>query len=258
MIIEYHRPENLAQVLALLSRSAPRSYPLGGGTLLNKPGGEEVAVVDLQHLGWNQMTSTGSQFIAGASVTLQQLAEMPGVQMQLKRAINLEVNANLRQVATVAGSLVAADGRSPLLTAFLALNPVLVWEPDNQAISLGEWLPLRHHLHPGLVIRDIKWSSTTRLAFEYVARTPLDRPVVCASVACWPSGRTRVALGGYGAAPITVMDGTTAVGAEIAAQSSYSGKKDAWASATYRKAMAGILVRRCLAALATADQEGGV
>ena len=226
--------------------------------MLNKPGGEEIAVVDLQRLGWNQVITAGSQFIAGAAVTLQQLAEVPGIQTQLKQAIYLEANANLRQMATLAGSLVAAEGRSPLLTAFLALNPVLVWEPDQQEINLGEWLPLRNHFRPGLLIREIKWSSTVRLAIEYIARTPLDRPVVCAAVARWPSNLTRVALGGYGGVPVTAMDGTTAVGAEIAAQSAYSGKKDAWASATYRQLMAEVLVRRCLAGLAAGDQEGDV
>src|SRR5690606_22039911 len=84
------------------------------------------------------------------------------------------------------------------------------------------------------------------LAYEYVARTPADRPVVCASVARWPSGRTRVALGGYGAAPVLVLDGPEPGGAEAAAADAYSDAEDEWASAAYRSEIASVLVRRCL------------
>ena len=85
-----------------------------------------------------------------------------------------------------------------------------------------------------------------RLAYEYVARTPADLPIVCAAVAVWPSGRVRLALGGYGAAPRLAFDGTEADGADIAAQSAYSHCGDEWASADYRQEIAGVLVERCL------------
>jgi hypothetical protein len=77
-----------------------------------------------------------------------------------------------------------------------------------------------------------------RLAYEYVARTPADWPLVCAGVAAWPSGRTRVALGGFGEAPWLAMDGPTAHGAEFAAADAYSQAGDAWATAEYRREMA--------------------
>jgi CO/xanthine dehydrogenase FAD-binding subunit len=85
-----------------------------------------------------------------------------------------------------------------------------------------------------------------RLSYEYVARSPADQPIVCVAAAVWPSGRTRIALGGYGAAPVLAFDGSEAEGAQVAVQSAYSQAEDEWASAEYRREVASILARRCI------------
>jgi CO/xanthine dehydrogenase FAD-binding subunit len=72
-------------------------------------------------------------------------------------------------------------------------------------------------------------------------------------LAIWPSGRVRAALGGYGAAPLLVFDGTEGDGVAAAAKSAYSHCADEWASAEYRQAVAGTLVERCLNSLSVAN-----
>ena len=47
MIIEYQRPQNLKEALILLGREEPVSYPLGGGTVLNRGVLENIAVMPL-------------------------------------------------------------------------------------------------------------------------------------------------------------------------------------------------------------------
>jgi CO/xanthine dehydrogenase FAD-binding subunit len=84
------------------------------------------------------------------------------------------------------------------------------------------------------------------MAYESVARTPADLPIVCAAAAGWPSGRTRLALGGFGMAPLLALDGPEPEGAEIAARSAYSDAGDEWASAEYRREIAPVLARRCI------------
>ena len=85
-----------------------------------------------------------------------------------------------------------------------------------------------------------------QLAYEYIARTPADLPIICAAVARWPSGRTRVILGGTGEAPVLAMDGPESGGEEISVADAYSHAGDEWASAEYRQEMAQVLVKRCL------------
>jgi CO/xanthine dehydrogenase FAD-binding subunit len=89
-----------------------------------------------------------------------------------------------------------------------------------------------------------------RLAFETVARTPSDKPIVCAAVAQWPSGRTRLALGGWGKAPALALDGNGPDDLEAAARNAFSEAGDEWASKEYRNEIASVLAKRCLATLA--------
>jgi CO/xanthine dehydrogenase FAD-binding subunit len=253
-IIEYHRPDQIDQALALLQRTDPRTVPLGGGTWLNQPGAEPVAVVDLQSLGLDGLKRQGQFLQIGAALRLQSLLEQAessevGLPLALADVIRHEATYNLRQASTVAGTLVAASGRSPFTTAFLALESALHLLPEGQEIGLGDLLPLRSERLPGRLITRITIPFNARLAYEYVARTPADQPIVCAALAAWPSGRLRLVLGGYGAAPVLAFDGTEADGLPAAAQSAYDQAVDQWASAAYRREMAGALALKCLAAL---------
>lgn len=247
MITDYYRPETLTEALELLARAAVDTVPLGGGTVLNQPAANPVAVVDLQALGLNTIEMQGKKLELGATVTLQQLLDHADIPAALKQAIRHETTYNLRQVATVAGALVAADGRSPLATALLALGAELTILPDDTTTDLGNFLPLRAEQARGILITQVSMPNNVTLAYEYVARTPADLPIVCAAVVQWPSGRTRVALGGYGRAPLLAMDGPESAGAETAAQDAYREAGDQWASAAYRSDVAATLVKRCMA-----------
>jgi CO/xanthine dehydrogenase FAD-binding subunit len=96
------------------------------------------------------------------------------------------------------------------------------------------------------LITKVTISLQTALTYHYVARTPADRPVVCAAAARWPSGRTRIVLGGFGKAPQTILDGEANDGVLEAAEAAYLTAEDQWASAEYRSHTAKVLVRRCL------------
>ena len=95
---------------------------------------------------------------------------------------------------------------------------------------------------PGkLITKDQSFHQMSTSIMKYIARTPADQPIVCAAVAQWNSGRTRLALGGWGSSPILAMDGPDSEGIEFAARNAYSLAEDEWASAEYRQEMAGVL-----------------
>lgn len=246
MIIEYHRPDKIEDALKLLGRPEPVTVPLGGGTILNQPSEMAVAVVDLQTLGLSLIKPGGRTIKIGATASLQDLVNEPELQQGLKAAILHEATYNVRQVATVAGALVSANGRSPFAAAMLALSPELILQPGDEKILYGEILPSREARLPGRLITEVSIPLNVKLAYEYVARTPADLPIVCAAVAQWSSGRTRVALGGFGYSPLLAMDGPNSQGAEIAARDAYSEAGDQWASAAYRSDVAATLTKRCL------------
>ena len=247
MITEYHRPEKIEAALLLLARQQPNTVPLGGGSALNRPSDQALAVVDLQALGLDEIRPRGNFLELGATVRLEQLLQTPDLPSALHKAVRHEASYNLRQVGTVAGSLVAADGRSPFAAVMLALDATLSLLPGAEEISLGDVLPMRAERLRGRLITQVTIPLNTTLAYEYVARTPADRPIVCVAVGRWPSGRTRIVLGGFGPGPLLAMDGPEAGGAETAVQDACDQAEDAWASAAYRQATAVTLVQRILA-----------
>ncbi|MFZ2097476.1 MAG: FAD binding domain-containing protein [Anaerolineales bacterium] len=249
MIIEYQRPKTISEALAFLSREEPISYPLGGGTVLNRDLDGQYAVVDLQALGLGTIAQIGNQIHLGATTTLQQLIDFKGLPEDLHTAIKQEATYNLRQMATVAGTLVTADGRSPFTTVMLAMDAgleMLNLDKTKEQTKLGNWLPLRAIEKPNAIITKIIIPIQIKVAYEMIARTPADQPIVCAVVTQWASGRTRLALGGWGQAPILGMDGPEAGGIEATSRNAYSLAGDEWTSAEYRQEMAGVLALRCL------------
>jgi CO/xanthine dehydrogenase FAD-binding subunit len=248
MITEYFRPQTFEEALKLLS--APNTRPLGGGTVLSHPSDESFAVVDLQALGLDKLHKYGNNLEIGATVTLQTLLESPHTPAALKTALKLEAPLNLRNMGTVAGTLVTCDGRSPFAAVMLALDAKLtVVSVESSIFSLGDFLPLRvgaDGVRPGKLITKIEIPLQTKLAFETVARTLDDKPIVCAALAQWPSGRTRLVIGGWEKAPTLAMDGNEASGIEDAARNAAHDAADQWASAEYRSAIAAVLAKRCL------------
>ncbi|MDD5467640.1 MAG: FAD binding domain-containing protein [Anaerolineales bacterium] len=246
MIIEYHRPQSVDETLVLLARAEPVTLPLAGGSALNRPSPDAVAVVDLQALGLDGLERRGHLLALGATLTLERLLHADDLPPALLRAIRHEATYNLRQVASLAGTILAADGRSPFTTAMLALDAQMTLLPGEEQLALGDLLPLRGERMRGRLVTQVTIPANARLSYAYVARTPADLPLVCAALAQWPSGRTRLALGGYALAPCLALDGPEVSGVEAAASSAYAHAADEWASAEYRSQAAGVLARRCL------------
>lgn len=252
MITNYHRPQTLDEALALLAQ--PNTVPLGGGTLLSHAAPDPVSVVDLQALGLNRIHKKGNNLEIGATVTLQGLLESEHCPEALKTALKLEAPLNVRNAATVAGTLVVADGRSTFAVSLLALDAKItvisvqsltLSKVEGSVISVGEFLPLR----PRGLITQITIPLQTKFAFEYVSRTPSDKPIVCAALAQWSTGRARLAVGGWGKSPTLAMDGTEADGIETAAKNACHEAADDFGSAEYRMDVASTLAKRCLESL---------
>jgi CO/xanthine dehydrogenase FAD-binding subunit len=242
MITTYHRPKTLEEALQLLER--PQTYPLGGGTLLNSPAfkGQDIEVVDLQDLKLNHIRKHGERLEIGATATLEQILQNEHTPPALLQAIRQEATLNIRNMATAAGALLGCDGRSAFAVAMLALD-AQIHTADGASIGLVELLSLRGAKR---LVTAITISLAVSLTYEQVARTPADLPIVALSLAQWKSGRTRIAIGGFGKAPTLALDGTASDGAEEAARNACHEATDKWASAEYRMDIAATLARRAL------------
>ncbi len=253
MITEYHRPDSLEELLSLVSRKSPRTIVLGGGLYINEVIKESIAVADLQKLDMTAIQKKGKNLQIGAAITLQDMIDSDHISSALTKSIKHQETYNRRQVATLAGTLVASNGRSAVAGVFLALDAEMVIsgaKSDTEKIRLGDFLPVREDKLAGRVITEISIPVDVRVSYQYVARSPADLPIVGAAVTQWTSGRTRAVLIGYGNQPVMVLDGPEADGVVEAAKDAYSDAVDQWAGAAYRSDTAGILVKRCLEEIA--------
>jgi CO/xanthine dehydrogenase FAD-binding subunit len=233
----------MSEALAIL----PRGSPLGGGTAITPRRADLEAVVDLQSLGLDVLEISDRVVLAGAMLTLEGLARgCAGAAPAIAEAARLEASLNLRNMATVAGALVAADGRSPLATTLLAAQSVIVVEPRSEEIALEEFFRPGRALLDGRIITAIRIPRSAYLGYLQVGRSPADRPIVCAALAHrgGPSG-LRGALGGCGSRPVLLEElPPDPDAAGVVAREVYSGASDEWASAEYRSEVAEVLVRR--------------
>jgi hypothetical protein len=113
-------------------------------------------------------------------------------------------------------------------------------------VRMGNWLPMRIEEPPGVLLTELEWWLRPHLVFEYVARSPKDRPILVVAASQWGSGRTRIAMGGYGQSAIIAMDGPEDSGVDVASRDAYYDADDQWATALYRREVASKLALRCL------------
>ena len=268
----YFRPDNLKTALALLQRPDMHAVPLAGGSWLvphlrtdvdlsGSLAAEVDAVVDLADLGLNAVQlegSPGSGWLhLGATTLLADLVDGEACQAiagsLLAEAARREGPVNLRNTATVAGTVLAGESASELLLALLAVGAdaiVVSGDGDERAAPLADLLADRPALLGRGLITELRlpWPNAgVRGGLARVARTPADHPIVAAA-AVVDGSRLCVALGGVTPLPIVVkLDTGDDLAQTIAsAMSGLDLVSDFRGSAEYRQAMAPILARRAV------------
>jgi putative selenate reductase FAD-binding subunit len=250
--MEYLRPKTIDEALELLSEG----IPLAGGTQLTAERYELSRVIDLQPLGLDQLREQDGVVHIGAMTTLQQLmaTEVP-LPERLKEACRSEAAWNIRNQATLGGLLMSADGRSPLLTVLAALDPQLKLAPGEEKVNLATFFKRRSSKVRNFLLLEIFFNKPVCFAYDFVARAPMDIPLVSAAAAVVSRDKesVQIAIGGYGEQPIfwseiLDADDQAAVLSAVAekAKQRFEAAADAFASAEYRAEIAGTLSRRAV------------
>jgi CO/xanthine dehydrogenase FAD-binding subunit len=244
--MKYYRPETVEKALKLLAEGVP----LAGGTALAPERRSLEAVVDIDHLGFDHIRIEAGSIQIGAMTRLQRLLDPQlDLPVEFRRVCRLEAAWNLRNMATLGGTVMSADARSPLLVLLLALRARVSLSGQGSEITLDEILDQRELDEEPFLIEQITFNRPERLHYEYVARTPTDRPLVSAAAVA-PSGGSAptVAIGGYGGCPLRLgsLEGKSVQDVGEEAAELFLDAGDAFASAEYRAEIVAILVKRAL------------
>lgn len=246
MITQYHRPKTIEEALELMRRSDIILKPLGGGVSLSHDRGLSFEVLDLQELGLEYLIVDDHMIRLGACVTLSDLRQSKEIQVRypiFTSVINHETSINVQNTATIGGLLTTANGRSPLCTALIALQSDLVLLPGSEVISIDSWMHSRNNTENRKFIQEIRFKNSCELKFDMIARSPMDRPILCVAAA-FDAGGISIAIGGYGEYPVRLETGSLLGAAVSEAQDICSKWDDEWASGEYRSHVVEILITR--------------
>jgi len=240
MIKDYFRPKNVQDAL-LLKQRYPKSLFIGGGTSV-KNLDKEFVFIDLQDLP-KVFTRKTNTLIVGSTIALEKIYQEFRDFKDLTTGIQIETGKNLRNQITLGGLIKKADGRSPLLTCLLALETLISLEPDKQRFQLSEFLDVRKK-NEGLIIQ-AEIRIPDEFKFESVARSPLDKPIVCCAIAKYKSN-LGISIGGFGKRPLCIKPEVVNDNLNFDKYLKKYIKNDEWASSEYRTEVAKILVNRML------------
>ncbi len=251
---EYHRSLDPTSAAKLLQRAAVRTIPLACGPRVPKePYADTEAVVDLSLLRLDTIEANERFVHIGGQATLQAVIDAPQLQSLaggiLPQAAQLAAHLGLRHLATVGGALLTADGPPEIGLALLALEASIVTQsPVRHTTPLIHYQPKENDLVLEITFKQL--STACGGALARVARTPLDQAIVTAVAVVGPDF-ARVAVAGAcphpivksaTGSPVSLSGLVESVVAEADPIGDYRG------SAEYRRAMAGVLTSRALAA----------
>ena len=250
-IREYKRAESLEEAWQLNQKRPNRV--LGGMIWLKMENINVGTAIDLSGLGLDTIEETDEGFSIGAMVTLH-----PGLAAYtdgaVRESVRHIVGVQLRNLATVGGSIYSRFGFSDVLTMFLALNA-------SVELYKGGVVPLAEYAQRpydrDILVRVLVPKEHSRFVYQSVRNSQTDFPVLTCAAAKLADGSIRAAIGArpgkavlYTAAPEA---GETAeefaarfaadVKADIKTESNLRG------GAEYRRHLAGVLTKRAVCRL---------
>ncbi len=261
ILTEFHKPADLPAALALLKRKTPRTVPLAGGTWLNPRLGQAVsadAVVDLSKLGLNKIELNTNTLRLGAMATLADVMQDETCRLLangvLAQTAQQDATVNVRNAATVGGTIVVAPVDSEFILAMLALAAEAVTHSEEMVITIPLFQLVADPaaaIEDGLVTQ-VKIALSQRVAggLARVARTPADHPIVAAvAVVAENPGIVRIAIGGASNKHLLVEAAQAETAKESVAQAIAAAGPcaDFRGSAEYRREMGAMMAQRALA-----------
>ena len=252
-IREYKRAESLEEAWQLNQKKPNRI--LGGMIWLKMETINVGTAIDLSGLGLDTIEENEEGFSIGAMVTLRQLEQHPGLAAYthgaMREAVRHIVGVQLRNLATVGGSIYSRFGFSDVLTMFLAMD-------CDVELYKGGILPLQEYAQRpydrDILVRLIVKKTPMQLYYQSVRNSQTDIPVLTCAAARMETGDYRIVIG---ARPLRAvrfeLPAEPALAAEQLAAQFAEGVKaqivtgsNMRGSAEYRRHLAGVLTKRAV------------
>lgn len=254
-IKEYFRPTSISEAYELLCSEG--AAIIGGGAFLNLGDKEISKAIDIGALGLDYIKEDTARIELGAAATLRDIEISPIIQKNFdgvlaKTAASI-IGIQLRNIATIGGTVFGKYGFSDMLTSLLALD-ARVELFKNGSMSLEAFLS--SDIQKDIVLNITIEKKVAKAAYEGIRKVSTDFSILNAAAAV-VEGKLRLCIGGRpgrsklakGAMEfintIDSTEGASGVAAILAAEELTFGT-DVRASEEYRKELCKALVRHCI------------
>ena len=245
-----------------------RSSVVIGGMLWLKMQKKRVGTaIDLSDLDLDTIEETEEEFRIGAMVTLREIETHKGLNAltggAFRESVRHIVGVQFRNLATVGGSLFGRYGFSDVLTVFMAVGAkVELYHAGTMSAEAFACMPYDRDI----LVRVIVPKTAQRTVYLSQRNTQTDFPVLTCCV-CAQEGEFRCVIGARPMRAVCLRDEKGILSDGITKESAEQFGNDIKervktgsnlrGSAEYRKALAGVLVRRALLAIAQTEGERG-
>jgi len=157
-IMKYFAPLSLSQS-EKLKKNLKGSFYLAGGTMLNWRGTPKAkALIDLKELNLGGIKTSKNKIEIGASVTIQDLALSKEVPRAITKAAGNFTSINVRNMATVGGSVAGAFFISNLLPVLSAYETDVAYylSGKKKTAPLTKWLKTKKGIVCAVIIKKLK------------------------------------------------------------------------------------------------------
>ena len=250
---DYVKVDSLSEAYELCQKRS--SLVVGGMVWLKMTSVTKRTIVDLSGLGLDKIEETKEEFRIGAMCTLRQLETDQGLDQYFggvfKECTRHIVGVQMRNLATVGGSIYSRFGFSDVLTMFLALNA-------SVELYKGGIVPLAEYAQRpydrDILVRVIVPKEDAKFCYQSVRNSQTDIPVLTCAAAKNAAGEYRFAIGARpGKAVLYILPADAGETPELTSarfaasiRSRIKTESNMRGSAEYRNHLAGVLVKRAV------------
>ena len=276
-VAHYYRPRGLEEAIDCLAKGGADARLLAGGTdLLNQKPSDPMTLVDISGLALAGIDKEDQGLVIGAGTTINQVRRSPlladGPYGILPEAADCHSTATIRNMATIGGNLCNASPCADLALPLLVLDAgLIVAGPDGErTIALAEFFRHVNHtaLKPSEILLKITlppgresagWSFLKLRRHQTAVDIALVNVATLLEVSDGVICDSRIAMGSVAPTPMRAFEAETLLigqkaspdlfrKAALAAADASKPIDDVRTTASYRKKMTAVLVRRSLEA----------